>query len=314
LVLLALFLADVGRVNAKFLFLIDEPQQTRGVKTPEVDFLAKQSKEYRVLPMDGDPMQYASSGIPVMFTSNPVQQRRWQDFLDNFSLASSMPDLINLRYLVMPQAQYQQDKAAMDPTRFVPVFFSPTGPVIVENRHVLPKAWLVSSAAVIGSPRDSLVFMQNPAFNPRQIALVESPPPIPMQPPNAPATFPAGEVKVLRYQGERIDLEATASANSLLVMGEKYYKGWRATVDGKVAEIYPVDYVLRGVYLTPGRHTVSFVFDPVPFKIGKYLTLGSFAIFAAALLRELLLRRRERAGTVGAPGETVAGLHCDVIK
>ncbi|HJV36714.1 hypothetical protein, partial [Geomonas sp.] len=148
LVLLALFLADVGRVNAKFLFLIDEPQQVRGVKTPEIEFLAGQSKEYRVLPMNGDPMQYVSAGIPVMYTSNAVQQRRWQDFLDNFSMASPMPDLINLRYLVEPKEQYEQDKAKMDPARFVPVFFSPGGSVVVENRHVLPKAWLVPSAAV----------------------------------------------------------------------------------------------------------------------------------------------------------------------
>jgi hypothetical protein len=33
------------------------------------------------------------------------------------------------------------------------------------------------------------------------------------------------------------------------------------------------------------------VFDPLPFKIGKYLTLGSFALFAAMLLRERLRRR-----------------------
>ncbi|HJV33565.1 YfhO family protein, partial [Geomonas sp.] len=86
------------------------------------------------------------------------------------------------------------------------------------------------------------------------------------------------------------------SANAMLVLGEKYYQGWRATVDGKSSEIYPVDYVLRGVYLTPGKHSVSFLFDPTPFKVGKYLTLGSFAVFAFALLRELLLRRREASG------------------
>ena len=43
---------------------------------------------------------------------------------------------------------------------------------------------------------------------------------------------------------------------------------------------------------------MEFVFDPMPFKIGKYLTLASFAIFAAALVREFLMRRRRVAAAV----------------
>ncbi len=87
-----------------------------------------------------------------------------------------------------------------------------------------------------------------------------------------------------------------AARNVLLVLGEKYFRGWRATVDGKKTEIYPVDHILRGVYLTPGTHDVEFVFDPLPFKIGKWLTLLSFAFFAAMLGREVWIRRRQGEG------------------
>ena len=45
-------------------------------------------------------MPLCSAGIPVMFTSNPVQQRRWQEFLDNFNMAPAMPDIMNVSYLV----------------------------------------------------------------------------------------------------------------------------------------------------------------------------------------------------------------------
>jgi hypothetical protein len=83
-----------------------------------------------------------------------------------------------------------------------------------------------------------------------------------------------------------------------LVLGEKYHKGWKAQIDGKPAEIVPVNHILRGVYLTPGKHTVEFRFDPLPFKIGKWLTLGSFALFGVVALREWWLRRREHGSTV----------------
>jgi hypothetical protein len=41
---------------------------------------------------------------------------------------------------------------------------------------------------------------------------------------------------------------------------------------------------------------VEFVFDPLPFKVGKYLTFGSFAFFALMLLREIRLRRARVKG------------------
>jgi uncharacterized membrane protein YfhO len=113
-----------------------------------------------------------------------------------------------------------------------------------------------------------------------------------MADPMAPATGDVGEVTVGKYEANRITLSGRVTRNALLVMGEKYYKGWRARMDGKPVEIQRVDYILRGVYLTPGTHTVEFIFDPLPFKIGKYLTLASFAFFAFMVVREWRNRRK----------------------
>jgi uncharacterized membrane protein YfhO len=103
-----------------------------------------------------------------------------------------------------------------------------------------------------------------------------------------------GDVTVKHYEWERISLVATARFNALLVLGEKFDQGWKANVDGKESPIVPVNHVLRGVYLPAGNHQVEFVFDPLPFKIGKYLTLTSFALFAAMVWRELLIGRKKR--------------------
>jgi hypothetical protein len=293
--LLVCYLADVGRINAKYMLLQPPPEQVRGVKTPVAEYLLKMGKQYRTLTMDGsDPMALASIGVPVMFTSNPVQKRRWQEFLDSFALGSSMPDIVNVRYLVEGKDQYAQDKAALS-GKYVEVFASPGGgPVILENRSVLPKAWLAPIALVVNSPQQTLGALQNPAFNPEYMALVESPPPIEMTKLDNSLPPKAGEVRVLRYEGERVDLDASVRNNSMLIMGDKFYKGWLAKVDGKRTEIYPVDHVLRGIYLTPGQHKVEFLFDPMPFKIGKYLTLASFAFYACMLARELWLRRMQK--------------------
>lgn len=293
--LIALFLMDTGRINDKFIFLVKEPEKVKGVKSSVMEFLVGKtaSKQYRVIPMnEGDPMQYASAGVPVMFTSNPVQQRRWQDFLDAFSFNSAMPDMVNLKYLVYGAEQYNKEKAGLG-GKYLPVFTSPDGKeVVLENRAVMPKAWLVPSALLVDDVQQRLTILQNPIFNPGRTAVVEANPPIPLAFPNAPVATPPGEVSVTTYEPNRIDLRAKVFQNALLVLGEKYYKGWRAVVDGRSVDIYPVNHILRGIYLTPGEHRIEFVFDPAPFKVGKRLTLASFAFFALMLGREVWRRRK----------------------
>jgi hypothetical protein len=293
-VLILLYLGDVWRVNDKFMFLVAAPEKGRASQSALMDFLARGSNQYRTLPMDGsDPMHYVSNKIPVMFTSNAVQQRRWQEFLDNFSLNSIMPDILNVRYLVFSTEQYAKERTQLS-SKFVPVFQSPDGlQLVLENRDVLPKAWLVPSVLKVDAPGQILQMMQSSIFRPVQTALVESPPPIRLDQPFAGSP---GDVRMEIYEGERIDVTATATANCLLVLGEKYYKGWKATVDGTAATIYPVNFILRGVYLTPGTHKIEFIFDPLPFKIGKYLTLASLLLFAVLIVREMTasLRKQNR--------------------
>lgn len=287
--LMLLYLVDVWRVNDKFIFLTDAPvKAVAGEISPLLKFLKTMPQEYRILPFDGsDPMQYVSNKIPVMFTSNPVQQQRWQDFLDNFNINSAMSDMLNVKYLVFSREQFEKERSQIS-NKFSPVYQSPDGlQLVLENQGVLPKAWLVSSVMLVNQPQQALTIMQNPQFNPRQLALVETVPPIPL-PQIGGMT---GRVVLEKYEGEKIDLSVNNAANSLLVLGEKYYRGWKATVDGKTTEIVPVNHILRGVYLTPGSHQVEFVFDPLPFKIGKYLTLTSFALFAGMLIREWRLLR-----------------------
>jgi hypothetical protein len=297
LLLLVLYCADVGRIDAKFMLLQDVPVKVTGAKTAVMKYLEPQSKQYRVLPLNGtDPMQYASDGIPVMFTSNPVQQQRWQNFLDAFSFTSPMPDMMNVKFLVYDAAQYARDKAQLG-AKYRLVFQSPDGAeIVLENPSVLPKGWLVPAAAVVADPAQVLEILRNPLFDPRQVALVEEQPPIPLADPKMPVSGKVGDVSVTRFEGKHISVMVHATRNVMLVLGEKYFRGWRATVDGKNAEIYPVDHILRGVYLTPGTHDVEFVFDPLPFKIGKWLTLLSFAFFAAMLGREVWIRQTKRKG------------------
>lgn len=292
-ILVVLYVGDLARVNSKFLFTVPVPEHAKGNKTAVIDFLLKDPEKFRVLPMDGsDPSYFSSNKIPVMFTSNPVQQRRWQEMLDVFNLNSSLPDMLNVKYLIVDLQQYEKNKQQLA-DKYVPVFSLPEGnQLVLENKNVLPKAWLVSAVVPMTDQNQRLAVLGGAMINLRKVALVEGVPPLPLANPNILSTPPPGEVQVASYGDELIELNVQAATNALLVLGEKYYQGWYAFVDGQQAEIVPVNHVLRGVYVKPGNHKIEFRFDPPSFKIGKYLTLASFALFAGMLIREWFLRRK----------------------
>jgi hypothetical protein len=286
LLLLVLFLLDVNRINGAMLITADLPQSNRrDYRSPAITFLSGKSKEYRTLPLASGTEAYALHKIPVLFTSMPVQKRRWQEYLDALSLQSTLPDIMNVRWLVADEKLYEQNKEKFG-TRYPAVFYG-GGEVVLENRQVLPKAWLVTRAEQVTDHAERLKRLQEPAFDPLKTALVESPPQLAL----AAAENP-GSVRLLQYEGEQIRLTADIATNCLLVLGEKYHQGWKATVDGRQQLIVPVNHILRGLYLTPGKHTVEFRFDPLPFKIGKWLTLGSLTLFGLIALREWWFWRR----------------------
>jgi len=295
MVLLVLLLGgELARVNGKLLVVTAAPSaDKKQAETDVVDFLQKNVGHYRIQPInEQNPHYYADYGLANISAYVTISEKLYREFLENFSLMGAMPDMMNLKYLVMPLAEFQAQQPVLS-AKYTPVFTSSTGSVVLENKTVLPKAWLVHAVQVAPDPRQRLMFMKSPYFSPRELALVENPPPF--QLPQADGGGPSVPVDVTTYEPNRIVVKTFPQRPALLVLGEKYYRWWYAYVDGKRVEIEPVNHILRGVYLSPGDHTVEFRFDPLPFKVGKYLTLASFAFFAVMLVREWLLRRRSSA-------------------
>jgi hypothetical protein len=303
-----LLLADLWRVDQRFFVVTaPPPSQAQAAKSDILQFLEPRMGQYRMQPMNEENAHYyADHGLANVSAYVTISERRYKEFLDAFALAGAMPDIVNLKYLVLKASDFQAQRAELG-AKYQQVFAGSNGSVVLENRSVLPKAWLVPSVVVVPDTQQQLGIMSSdPAFQPARVALVETPPPLALAPYGE--SVQAGSARVDIYSPNRIVVSAASGANSLLVLGEKYYKWWYATVDGKPAEIYPVDHILRGVYLPPGNHTVEFVFDPLPFKIGKYVTLATLAFFALLFGREFLLRRgRQEVDCAGLPEAQAAG-------
>ena len=96
---------------------------------------------------------------------------------------------------------------------------------------------------------------------------------------------------------ERVDsdsLRVWANGPGMLVIGEHYDAGWRATISGAPAPIFKADLAALGVVLPPGASTVELRFVPIGLPGGTASAAGA----ALALAAIAVIRRRERSTDV----------------
>ncbi|WP_435262201.1 YfhO family protein [Tenacibaculum sp. nBUS_03] len=73
--------------------------------------------------------------------------------------------------------------------------------------------------------------------------------------------------------------QATTKTEQFAVFSEIYYKdGWDAYIDGKLVPHFRVNYVLRGMIIPKGNHTIEFKFKPKVIKTGNVIALMSYAL------------------------------------
>ncbi|HKJ33611.1 MAG TPA: YfhO family protein, partial [Balneolales bacterium] len=82
-------------------------------------------------------------------------------------------------------------------------------------------------------------------------------------------------VQVTTYQPRKIVLNTQRDTDGFLVLSEIYYPaGWKAYIDGKQTPIFQTDYVLRGIAIPKGQHTISFTFNPESYTVGSKIAWG----------------------------------------
>ena len=189
-------------------------------------------------------------------------------------------DVLNVRYLIAKHF-------AADTSRWQPV--TQLGDIsIYENLRALPRAWLTTS--VVQLPEDALLkairtekFADGQTWDPLRTALMDAP--LQM---NFGGEDVERKAEVIRYEPNRIELRTECAVSSVLVLSENHYSGWRAFVDGKLVPTLRVNYNLRGAALSPGDHSISFVYRPKSVLFGLVISL-----FTAIVLLAWLLRRRD---------------------
>jgi hypothetical protein len=83
-------------------------------------------------------------------------------------------------------------------------------------------------------------------------------------------------IQLVSYKPNQLKYVSNNTNEGFAVFSEMYYKnGWKATIDGTEAEIFNVNYVLRGLQIPAGKHTIEFKFKPEVVKTGSTIALIS---------------------------------------
>ncbi len=95
----------------------------------------------------------------------------------------------------------------------------------------------------------------------------------------------AASIHLTEYKPNYLTYEYSSAKKQVALFSEVYYpKGWKAFVDGDPAPHFRANYILRGMVLPAGKHTVEFKFEPRSFYLGNKI---SYACSTLVLLLSL---------------------------
>ncbi|MEW6097151.1 MAG: YfhO family protein [bacterium] len=148
---------------------------------------------------------------------------------------------------------------------------------LFKNEDYLPRAFVAYNYEVIEEEEKILPKLNSAEFEPQNTIILQEKPTWPES--QLDSSTQITTAQIMDFSPNKITLEAYLEKNGLLFLSEIYYPGWTAYVDGKESKIYCANYTFRALALTPGKHTIKFIYAPHSFKMGIKISLFSLLCF-----------------------------------
>ncbi len=102
-------------------------------------------------------------------------------------------------------------------------------------------------------------------------------------------------IELFSHQPNKLVYETSTKSPQLAIFSEVYYpKGWNAYINGKPAEYFRADYLLRAMVIPPGNNKIEFKFEPKVIQTGSTISLVSSIVFLLILLSGLYFAFRKK--------------------
>lgn len=284
---------DLISVDSKYLNTenyFDAPEQGSAL-IPLTDAdrpLKADTSFFRVLsdPSSGDPFT-GNNYVPYQYNAvggyHTARLSIYNDLIDSQLRKGNMAiyNMLNTKYIVKKDQHGATLQAQQNPGALGNVWF-------IKSLRTVPDAMSEMKALDAFNPRDT-AFIQEPYF--KTLGSI-------------PTTYPAsGSIRLVKNDNDVITYTSSSTDNEFAVFSEVYYKGgWKAFIDNKEVPIAKVDYVLRGVLIPSGNHTIVFKFEPNGYLTGRTLTTIFSIILVVLLLIVIFAERKNLSHEDPKPG------------
>jgi hypothetical protein len=262
---------------------------------------------FRVLPLQAPYVQSPmNSAIPSYHYQqvggyHAAKLQRYQDFIDHILQLGGQAapnenalDLMNTRYVLAQQRLPGTEVVYRD---------QQTKTLVLENPDAVPRGFFVGKTEVVEDPKKTWARLRSSSFDPRSTALLPEPIEAAVTPIDSGST---AEATLESYEPPEIRWTVETDAPRLFVASEVYYPaGWTAYLDGEEVPIHRVDYLLRGVHVPAGEHTLVMRFEPTAHRYGTWISAAATVVAygGGAVLGIPYLRRRLLPGEEGDEDE-----------
>jgi hypothetical protein len=147
-------------------------------------------------------------------------------------------------------------------------YFGEEAEGVIKNPAALGNAWFIRQIMPVNNPDEEIQALED--FDPSTNCVIDE------------SHFQVetsqyssdGTIELTEYHPGYLKYHASHEDTGYAVFSEIYYPvGWKASIDGNPAKIDRVDYVLRGMQVPAGDHTIEFAFKPASYYAGNKIML-----------------------------------------
>ncbi|WP_026838738.1 YfhO family protein [Gillisia sp. JM1] len=244
-------------------------------KTPADEMILEDKGHYRVFDLAESPFNtgrtsYFHNSIGGYHAAKPG---RIQDLYDFYISKNNMSllNMLNVKYIIVPTEE---------------------GPTAQQNPNAMGNAWFVENIKWVNSANEEILSLAdtnlnataiiNSEFKESEIVVSK-------------AQDSTASIKLISQEPNELVYKSKSSKVEFAVFSEMYYEnGWNAYVDGNETPHYNVNYVLRGMQIPAGEHTITFKFEPQVIKTGSSIALASSILLGLLTLGGIYFSFRKK--------------------
>lgn len=246
--------------------------------------------------------------LPLVEGYNPLFINRYQEFISSIEdgkikssprYTVSLPlnsnnlnraiDLLGIRYVLSKKSDLGQswvfpiDKLPKE--KFIKIYEDDSF-IIFENQEVFPKAYLVKNYEVESNDQKIINKILSEDFNMQENIILEKNIDI------SQSNLSTGSANIILYEPNDVLIETSSKNDSILILNDNFYPGWKVKINGEEREILRGNYTFRAIKIPKGDNAVEFYFESEKFKLGVILAIISiFLILIIIAINKYSLKR-----------------------